>query len=103
MSDNEYYFILTDTGTEKLSEALAGNETVEFTKMAIGDENGSEVEPGLDQTELENEVYRDDLNQVFVDPENSANVIAELIVPKDESPFTVREVGLFDIDGDLIA
>lgn len=98
-----FYSILTEIGLQKIADALADETTVSLTEMALGDGNGSPTTPNAEQTALVHEVFRDDLSQLSVDPDNSAYVIAEMNVPAEEGPFTVREVGIFDADGDLIA
>jgi hypothetical protein len=95
--------ILTNVGLAQVSNAIALEQTISLTEMAVGDGSGSPTTPDQEQTELVNEVYRASLNSLDVDEDNPAYVIAEMIVPAAEGGFTVREVGIFDDDDNLIA
>ncbi|MCP3940523.1 MAG: hypothetical protein GY710_03460 [Desulfobacteraceae bacterium] len=103
MSNQLYYSILTNKGLHKVSSALTHLTRVNISQMVLGDGNGSPTAPDPAQTSLVNQVYSKDLNQLIVDPHNPSNVIAEMIVPAADGGFTVREVGLYDSDKDLIA
>lgn len=71
--------------------------------MAVGDGNGNPVEPNPAQTFLARERYRAGINQLTVDPVVTNRFTAELVIPADEGGFTIREVGLYDVDGKLFA
>ena len=95
--------ILTNTGLAKIAAALAANSSVPLDKIAIGDGSGSPVTPVATQTALVHEVYRQSINSLRQDP-NYANVlIAEVTIPASVGPWTMREVGLIDTTGALIA
>ncbi len=99
----QYFTLLTVKGAEKIAAATAANTTVDLTHIALGDGNGSVVMPDASKTALVNEVYRASLNDLRVDANNANWVVAESNVPSTEGNFWVREVGVFDTDGDLIA
>lgn len=96
--------ILTTVGLAKIADAIANNTSLALHAMAIGDGAGNPTTPSSAQTGLVREVYRADLNSLTLDPDNPSNyVIAELIVPTTVGGWTVREFGLFDSAGALIA
>lgn len=99
----QYFTLLTAKGAEKIAAATAANTTVDLTHIALGDGNGSVVMPDASKTALVNEVYRASLNDLRVDATNANWVVAESNVPASQGNFWVREVGVFDVDGDLIA
>lgn len=98
-----FYTLLTDIGKAKLANATALGATVQLTHIAVGDGNGAAITPVDTATVLTHEVWRAALNSIAVDPANANWIVAEGYIPSTSGGFTVREVGLFDIDGDLIA
>ena len=98
-----FFTILTTIGQAKIANAVALGQQIQLTEMALGDGNGNPTTPNQGQTALVREVYREQLNQLSVDDANPNYVIAELVVPSTEGGWTVREVGLYDVDGDLLA
>ncbi|HAX7229203.1 TPA: hypothetical protein JTP39_005733, partial [Escherichia coli] len=76
---------------------------VRLTHMAVGDGNGELRQPQKNQTSLYNEVWRQSVNRVFTDPENPNRLIAELVIPPETGGFWVREIGVFDDTGTMIA
>ncbi|PHO09783.1 hypothetical protein CPG37_07135 [Malaciobacter canalis] len=98
----EYFTLLTQKGSEKVAAATAANTTVNLTYIALGDGNGTVPMPDASKEALVNEVYRAPLNELRVDENNANWLVAEGYVPSDEGNFWVREVGIFDSDGDLI-
>ena len=95
----QYYTVMTTIGIQKLAAAQAGGPRVHISEMAVGD---SRREPSPEYTALENEKWRGPINQLKVDSANPHWIIAETHVPADVGGWMVREIGLFDIDGDLI-
>ena len=98
-----FYTVITDTGLAKLAAATAGGDPVVIEQFGVGDGNGSYPTPASSDTALVNELYRGDIKNVYVHPEKDTWVVADGIVPADEGPFTIREVGFYDSDGDLFA
>jgi len=98
---NEFYSVVTNIGKAKIAQALANDETLGLKSIAVGDGNGNPVTPTAEM--LVREVYRGDLSSLSVDPANPNYMVAEVIIPTSEGGWTVREVGLFDSDGNLIA
>lgn len=98
-----FFTILTSVGQAKIANAIALGQQIQLTEMALGDGNGNATNPVQSQTGLVRQVYRAQLNQLSTDPANPNYVIAELVVPSEAGGWTVREVGLYDVDGNLIA
>lgn len=98
-----YFAILTAIGEAKLANATALGSTLQLTKMAVGDGNGTTPIPSRTQTALVHENRRAPLNTLFVDPANASQIVAEQIIPEDIGGWWVRELGLYDAVGDLCA
>ncbi|XPV75535.1 MAG: phage tail protein [Desulfovibrio sp.] len=98
-----YYCLLTETGQASLANAVALNEQVQLTEMAVGDGNGAQITPQPTMTGLVNEVHRSQLNSLRVDPSDAGHVIAEMVIPSTKGGWTVREFGVFDAAGNLFA
>ena len=99
----KYYAVLTNVGAAKLANATALGAQVEITQMAVGDGNGVLPTPNPAQTALVHELRRAPLNSLSIDPNNANQIIAEQVIPEDEGGWWIREIGLFDKDGDMIA
>ncbi|EJN7217737.1 phage tail protein [Citrobacter freundii] len=99
----KYYAVLTNVGAAKLANATALGAQVEITQMAVGDGNGALPTPNPAQTALIHELRRAPLNSLSVDPNNANQIIAEQVIPEDVGGWWIREIGLFDKDGDMIA
>lgn len=108
-ANSQFFAILTNVGIAKQANADALGIPWKITDMGLGDANPAGVEnptnpiPSPTQTRLINEWRRRPLNQLKVDPANSSVLIAEQVVPADEGGKWIREIGLYDIDGDLVA
>lgn len=99
----KYFALLTNIGAAKLAKATALGAQVEITQMAVGDGNGALPTPNPAQTALTHEQRRAQLNMLTIDPVNTNQIIAEQVIPEDVGGWWIREVGLFDKDGDMIA
>ncbi|EMZ8706751.1 phage tail protein [Salmonella enterica] len=99
----KYFALLTNTGAEKLAKATALGMQVEITQMAVGDGNGALPTPDPAQTALAHEIRRAPLNALTIDPLNTSQIIAEQVIPEDVGGWWIREIGLFDKDGDMVA
>ena len=96
--------IITTAGAEKLAAAtVPGGKKVNITVMAVGDGGGTLSEPNAGQTKLINEVWRHALNKISQDSRNSNYIVAELVIPPEVGGFWMRELGLYDDEGALIA
>jgi len=98
-----YRALLTTAGAAKIAAATAGGTQVKITRMAVGDGGGKLPTPDPKQTKLVNEVYRANLNRLSIDAKNSHYLVAELVIQPDVGGFWMREMGLYDADGVLVA
>ncbi|EEY6229818.1 phage tail protein [Escherichia coli] len=99
----KYFAILTNQGAARLANAAALGTKLNLTQMAVGDANGTLPTPDTAQTKLINQKRIAPLNLLTVDPANTSQIIAEQIIPENEGGFWIREIGLYDDDGILIA
>lgn len=105
----EYYTTLTNIGADKVAAAMSGGPALHLAQMAAGDGGGASFYDQYDRdalkqrTHLVNQRWADDLNLVDQDPQNPAWVVTEGLIPTHVGGWYIREVGVFDIDGDLIA
>ncbi|VEH55436.1 phage tail protein [Providencia rustigianii] len=99
----KYFALLTTYGEKVLAEATALGTKIELTHMAVGDGGGSLPAPDTKQTKLINEKRRAAINTLFIDSINTNQVIAEQVIPENEGGWWIREIGLFDKSGLLVA
>jgi len=108
-ANSQFFAILTNVGMAKQANADALGIPWLITQMGVGDANPNGLAdppnpvPSASQTKLINEWRRKPLNQLKIDPINPAVIIAEQIIPADEGGKWIREIGLYDADGDLVA
>lgn len=104
MMSKKFKTIITTAGAEKLAAAtVPGGKKVNLTAMAVGDGGGTLPEPDAGQTKLINEVWRHALNKISQDNKKKNYIVAELVIPPDVGGFWMRELGLYDDAGALIA
>ncbi|EKC7003549.1 phage tail protein [Cronobacter sakazakii] len=99
----KYFALLTKQGAARLANAAALGTKLNLTQLAVGDGGGSLPVPDATQTRLINEKRRAPLNMLSVDPVNTSQIIAEQIIPESEGGYWIREIGLYDDAGVLIA
>ena len=98
----EFYGILTDAGEQLQFDCLDNpDKTFEMLEMAVGDGNGSYYEPEKSQSKLKNECYRHAITRRMTDTENRVKSVI-LDIPEDVTGFTIREVGVFGANGELL-
>lgn len=102
-SNSQFFAMLTAVGEAKQANATALGTPWTFKEMAVGDANGTDPIPNRTQTKLINEWRRAPVNQVRTDPANPNIIITEQVIPPDVGGRWIREIGLFDADGDLVA
>ncbi|WP_447870964.1 phage tail-collar fiber domain-containing protein [Serratia fonticola] len=100
---SKYKAILTTAGAAKIAAASAGGKPLKIDQMAVGDGNGKLPTPNPAQTKLINERHRAALNSLTIDKAAPDRLIAELVIPANVGGFWLREMGLYDADGTLIA
>ncbi|MEX6370095.1 phage tail protein [Providencia huaxiensis] len=99
----KYFALLTKLGENLLAQATALGTKLELTHMAVGDGSGSLPTPDTNQTKLIAEKRRAAINTLFIDDKNKNQIIAEQIIPEQDGGWWIREIGLFDKAGNLIA
>ena len=97
-----YYSLITNNGLLKEAAASSGSP-VNLTHIAVGDANGTSYNPTGSQTALVHETYRTTLTHVAIDETNPNQLIVEAVINETVGPFYIREVGIFDSDGELFA
>lgn len=100
--EDQIYSVPTTVGAAKLAYAMANELTVKISHMALGDGNGQLVEPASNWPALAREVHRAQLNQLYQHPDNPNWLVAELVLPAEVGGWTIREIALYDVDGDII-
>ncbi len=101
--NSQFFAILTAVGEAKQANADALGIAWQITQLGVGDANGTEPIPDREQTALINERRRAPLNQLSIDPQNAAIIIAEQVIPAEVGGWWIREIGLYDADNDLVA
>lgn len=101
--NSQFFAILTAVGEAKQANATALGQPWTFSQMGVGDANGADPIPNRNQTRLINEWRRAAVNQVRTDPANPNIIITEQVIPADVGGKWIREIGLYDADGDLVA
>lgn len=99
----KYFAILTNYGAAQLANAVALGTQMNISAMAVGDGGGTLPVPDPAQTKLVRETRRAAVNQVSIDEKNPNFIIAEQVIPENEGGWFIREIGLFDDNGGLIA
>lgn len=95
--------IITDVGSHKLIEAVHEDKKVDIKYVAIGDGNGDPYQPTKDMTELKNLCWQGEIRSYAISPDDDKQLMVNIVIPSDVGHFTMREIGLLDADGDLIA
>jgi len=101
--NSQFFAILTAVGEAKQANADALGIPWKLTELGVGDANGTDPIPDRTQTKLINERRRRPLNKLSVDAANPNIIVAEQIIPADEGGWWIREIGLYDSDGALVA
>ena len=97
-----YKTIYTAIGLALVSQAVSQQKTIEITHFAVGDGRGNNMLPIESMTQLVREKYRATVNRIYQDPENENKYTAEMIIPVTIEGFVVREIALFDRNGNMI-
>lgn len=99
----QYYSQLTAYGEKYIAKQISNGKPLNFATMAVGDGNGQNTTPTATQTTLVHEVYHANTTDVLLDEANPNQVICEFLIPENVGDFWVREVGIFDETGKLVA
>jgi hypothetical protein len=98
-----YIPILTDYGLAQEAAANASGVKLQITQIAIGDGSGDYYDISQSQTALKNEVWRGSISDITINSSSTNKAIFETVIPIDAGPFDIREIGVFDSSGGLIA
>lgn len=98
----KYGSIVTEIGKEKITQSILEGTKINLTEFAAGDGGGSYYQPTEDQTALNGEKWRGEVQECKVNPESPNLIEIIAVIPPDEGGFTIREIGAFDEDGNLI-
>ncbi|NSB13922.1 phage tail protein [Clostridium beijerinckii] len=102
MAEN-FYTMLTKLGRKKLSASAISGSKVNFKTLKVGDGNGSYYEPSEEQTSIVKEVWSGNISAISVDESNANWMVVETVIPAADGGFFIREAGIFDDAGDMIA
>ncbi len=99
----QYGTIITNIGLAKITNAQVTHDTVDLLHIALGDGNGAYYVPSQSQTALKNELWRGVIADMKVDENNPNRISISAYISSSEGGFTIREIGLFDTENNLIA
>ncbi|HEX2986109.1 MAG TPA: phage tail protein [Caproiciproducens sp.] len=98
-----YKMIITQAGHDKIMSALSNSSKVNITQVAVGDGAGAAYTPTNDMTALKGEKWRGNVNKIVRNPDDANIIIVTGIIPVSQGGFFVREIGIFDDSGTMIA
>ncbi|ACL72702.1 MAG: phage tail protein [Billgrantia sp.] len=105
----DFYTVLTAIGMQKQAAYQAGGPRVELATVHAGTGGGDSYYEQYDREALEglealvDEVWSAPINHLAVDDANPNWVVIEGVIPTDAGGWMIREVGVKDAEGDLIA
>ncbi|WP_299773127.1 phage tail protein [uncultured Tateyamaria sp.] len=94
------FAMLTNVGRNKEAAALANATALDIAEIAWGD--GKRI-PAGGETALENEQGRKPVAGQGITNGAPNAAFFEVLLAESEGPYIIREAGIFDVDGDLIA
>ena len=103
MATRKYFTVVTDIGQSKIAEAVAGGQKLNITTFVVGDGNGSYYTPTSDMTSIKQEVWRGTISEADMIQDVQKILRITTVIPVEVSGFVVREMGLLDETGELIA
>lgn len=105
VSSNPFYTLLTDAGKQKIAAVLnsGGKEKINFATLVVGDGGGKPVNPVATQTELINQVWKGSVESVYLKDSLPNRIFIDTKIPVDTNEFYIREIGLLDEEGVLLA
>ncbi len=99
----KFYTILTNIGKAQIANSGVMGSKVNFVKFKIGDGNGAYYEPTETQRDLIHTVYEGNITDIETDKENPNWMKINLMIPANVGGFMIREYGVFDADGNMLA
>lgn len=100
---NKYGTIITTAGAEIIAACVLEGTPLHITHAAAGDGGGAYYEPTVSQPALVNEKWRGGIASAQINPSTPNMLDVKIVIPDDVGGFVVREMGLFNDDGVLIA
>ncbi len=97
-----YSSVLTKIGAAQLLNSQITGTALKWSKMGVGDGGGHTVTPDANKTALVREKYRAGINHLYRDPQDPTQIIAELVMMPEEGGYTIREVGIYDVNDNLV-
>ena len=102
-SAKTYESVVTDIGNKLMMNAVANGKKVAITHFAVGDGNGEYYRPETEMTALKREVWRGLIDSCRISSEAANILIISAVCPGEAGGFTIREMGIFDTDNNMIA
>lgn len=94
---------LTELGKREIKEALANETQVRWNKIAVGDGGGEEIYPNPNMIQLVNQTWVGDIISRQIDFQDPQKVMFHATIPNEVMGFTIREVGILNDKGQLMA
>lgn len=91
---------ITTYGAAAIAAAIAARSTLKITHLSVGDGNGAAIVPSAAATALTRETWRGEINGSRA-AENRITI--EGAIPASSGGYTIRELGLWDSAGKLVA
>lgn len=101
--EKKYFTLVTDIGIREMMDAISRGDKVHITEFAVGDGGGGYYVPSQEMDALRHEVWRSGISECKVDQEAGNILVVEAVMPPEAGGFTIREMGVFDNAGQLIA
>ena len=98
-----YGTVVTALGAEKITACMADGAKLQLTTAVAGDGNGGYYHPTAEQTALKRECWRGSIAYAEQNAGTPNMLDVKIVLGDDASGFVVRELGLLDADGTLIA
>lgn len=100
----KYFAIPTAAGEAAIANAQLTGKALKYTHMSVGDGGGDNAPvptPNREQKALLGERHRVQINRLFRDPNNSALLIIEAVLPSNVGGWWMRELAVWDEAGQL--
>lgn len=102
LKGSKYYTVVTDIGQAKIANSIYSGKKLDLTLLKLGDGNGAFYNPDSSQTDVKKEVWRGNVVDVEIDADNPNWINIYTVIAPTDGGFTIREMAVFDSDGDMI-
>ena len=102
LKGSKYYTVVTDIGQAKIANSIYSGKKLDLTLLKLGDGNGAFYNPDSSQTDVKKEVWRGNVVDVEIDAGNPNWINIYTVIAPTDGGFTIREMAVFDSDGDMI-